>query len=383
MTAADTRRPRALVLHDDRRLAAHIDGLLVAEGYAVEITDSALRMLGRELPPPRLLVLAATAVERRDRDLVPLLRELAPAATIVVLFPPNLRDVAAAMLAAGADTTLAEPFYPSELTAHARRALAGPAAAPSGPLASGSDPLASSPVAPSLAAPSRADAPPFEASVREATPVQQIAVGVAHAVRNPLQIMELMLASAEAGDELDLEALRGLMTRIADVAADLARFSDHTRSTPMPVELQPLLHEVFDPIPRKAAPAVVVDAPSAVVVVTAETELLRSALEILRDRALRETPRDGAIEVRIRVEGDVAEVSVKDGGQTPDDTALRHFFEPDPDVGVVQAGTWLEMAALAGIVQAQGGSVGVAGGPENGVTVTIRLATSGAGDDAS
>jgi len=372
MTEVVLRRPYALVLHDDRLMASHIRDLLTAQSYDVDLVDGPLQMLGAAggpesgLPTPALIVIAAGALDRRDRDLVPILRESAPGATILVLFHPHLRDAAAQMLAAGADATLQEPFYPGEFSAYARRAA---------------NSIAPRSVEPRPAEPDRDASPP--PADQHATPVQQIAVGVAHAVRNPLQIMELMLAGAEAGDELDIDELRGLMKRIADVAADLARFSDHTRSTPTVVELGPLVDEVFGAVPKKAAPNVLVDVPKTSISVTAETELLRSALEVLRDRALRETPRDGAIRVEVTVAGGWASVAVTDQGQSLDETQLRHFFEPDPDMNVVQAGTWLEMAALEGMIRAQGGSVSVAPGTENGVTVTFRLATDrGAGDDA-
>jgi len=373
MTAAGDCRPRALVLHDDRAMATHIHGLLAAEGFDVQVVDNALRVMGavlahtptreahaRDIAAPELVVLAATALDRRDHGLVALLREHAAAATILVLFPANLRDVAAEMLAAGADATLLEPFYPGEITAHARRALA---------LGAAPEPAGSGDVLP--------------AATSGATPVQQIAVGVAHAVRNPLQIMELMIAGAEAGDELDLVTLREMMTRIAGVTADLARFADHRRSERRPVEVESLVREIFSAVPDTAAPTVLLEVPQSHVVVMAEKELLRTAVELLRDRALRRTQIDGSIGVRVSVEGSTVTIAVSDGGDTPDEAALAHFFEPDPDMGVVQRGYWLELAAFAGMVHAQGGAVDVAPGPETGITVTIRLqAADGAADGA-
>ncbi len=389
MTAAELRSPAALVLHDDAHMAAHVDGLLVALGYRVDVVQSAFQLLRRDATPPQLIILAATALEPRDRDVVPLLREIAPAALILVLYPANLRDRAAELLAAGADATLSEPFYPSELSAHARRALASPTHVPlpTSKRTNCEPPTAASPIADSTAD-DTADETAHESAgtalaPQSATPVQQIAVGVAHAVRNPLQIMELMLATAETGDELDLDALREAMTRIADVAGDLARFGDQTRSTPTPIEVQPLIRGIFDPIRGKSSPDVLVDAPEDLIVAMAEPELLRSALEILRDRALRRTPRDGVIGVRVRVAGENVSIAVSDGGERADEAQLRHFFEPDPDVDVVQAGTWLEMAVLAGMVHAQSGSVSVTSGAESGLVVTLRLPISDKGGDVA
>ena len=394
MTAAGLQSPAAVVLHDDAHMAAHIDGLLVALGYRVDVVQSAFQLLRRDATPPQLIILAATALEPRDRDVVPLLREIAPAALILVLYPANLRDRAAELLAAGSDATLSEPFYPSELSAHARRALASPTHVPlpTSKRTNCEPPTAASPIADSLIAGSTengtADETAHESAgtapaPQSATPVQQIAVGVAHAVRNPLQIMELMLATAETGDELDLDALREAMTRIADVAGDLARFGDQTRSTPTPIEVQPLIRGIFDPIRGKSSPDVLVDAPEDLIVAMAEPELLRSALEILRDRALRRTPRDGVIGVRVRVAGENVSIAVSDGGERADEAQLRHFFEPDPDVDVVQAGTWLEMAVLAGMVHAQSGSVSVTPGAESGLVVTLRLPISDKGGDVA
>ena len=362
MEPREAARPHALVLHDDPRMVRHMETVLGDEGLDVRAVESAYRVLSPRGESVALVVLGATALDERDLEIVALLRETAPHASVLVVFPPNLRERAARALELGADASLPEPFYPAELAAHAHRALARHEH-----LRAGGSP----------AAPAAVPAPPTPAPApaEGGNPVEQIAVGVAHSIRNPLQILELMLGTAEAGDELDIPAMRRLLTRIANVVEDLTRFGERARVEPVSVDLTALLADVFAPSRRRGAPRFEIEADEDLegAAVRGAPDLLRTALRIVRDRAVRETPRGGLVRVAVVREGDWVELRVADAGPSLSADELARFFLPDPDTDTVQAGTWLEMAAFAGMIRNQGGSTHVVPGEENGVTVVIRL----------
>ncbi len=346
----------ALILHDDEQTSSLVRALLASAGYETASSPSAYRLLAAEIvAPPRLVLLGMSAVEDRDVELVSLLRRRWPDAWILALHPASLRERAAHALALGADACLQEPFYAGEILAIARRAAArGVAVAPAAP----------------QTAP-RADA--------ATGAVEQLAAGVAHMVRNPLQILELQIASAEADGALDVPGMREQVRRIEGVVEELARCAGRRELPLEPVDVVELADRVF-PHERKkekgARPLVVRHAdPKAEAL--ASPDLLRAALDTLRRRAERVTPGDSPIEVRtqIRTEGRrrTFEISVTDGGPALSDERRARLFEPFPDAEAVQDGTGLELAAAAGIVRDHGGSATAHAAAGGGTTIVVRL----------
>jgi len=356
-SASQTMTSSALILHDDESTLTLVRGLLESAGYESGAATSSYRLLGLEVAAPaRLIVLGMTALEDRDVELVPLLRRRWPDAWILALFPAALRERAAHALALGADACLPEPFYPGEILAIARRAAAR--AAPG-------DHASPQPAPEPAAAPGGG--------------VEQITAGVAHMIRNPLQIIELLIETAESdGKKLDVVAMREQVERIEGVVEDLARCAGRRDAPFEPVDVGQLLERVFaKPKKKGVGPAFVVRTAEDKVEVLGAPELLRAALETLRQRAERTTPTDGRVDVRMQVRADggrrVVEISVTDGGPRLADARRARLFEPFPDVETLQEGTGLELAALAGIVRAHGGSTSASSAGALGTTIVVRL----------
>lgn len=339
-------RRRALVLHDDDDVRAVAARIVSDAGFACETAETSLAALRTEdARRPDLVVLSVTALAD-GAEPVALMRTRWPDATLLALFPQNLRERALAALSCGADGVLSEPFYGAELAAIAQRVHARGDGARRG----------------------RADA-----GLGRPTPVEQLAAGVAHTIRNPLQVMELMLASAESGDDLDLTLLREQTARMAGVADDLTRFGATQRHDPVALDLHDLIRTVFraDSAPGAARIELALDAVPSIVL--GERDSLSDALRLVRDRAVRVTPRGGRVIVVTSSWGDELELRVTDGGAPPAADELAHFFEPDTDTDAVREGIWLETAALAGIVRQHGGTCSVAVPDENATTVVVRL----------
>ncbi len=390
MRTADSGRtdPVALVLHDDDRMLGLLHGLLADAGFDVVTADSPYRAVGPGTPMGErrasLVLLGLSALDDRDLELVSILRDRWPHATLLLLFPGTLRERAARALALGADGYLPEPFYPGELASLALRAYQvetnGTGSYDQLTPQPESEATTQVPPAPDLPAPDlpAPDLPapdlPAPAAAGDPTPVEELAAGVAHSIRNPLQILELMIGSAETADDLDVDSMRQQIQRIADVVQGLTRFGTRGREVePASVDLNELVRQVFPSRRRRTGPRFALDLSDRGAQVLGEHEALTTALEILRNRAVRLTPSSSVVAVRTHIDGDHVELTVTDGGPAPSDEHARLFFRPTPDNDAVQEGTWLELAAFAGIVRNHGGSTAVGPSPENGTAIVVRL----------
>jgi signal transduction histidine kinase len=349
----------ALILHDDERTLSLVRGLLESAGYETASAASAYRLLSLETAePPRLVLLGMTALDDRDVELVSILRRRWPDAWILAMFPAALRERAAHALAFGADASLPEPFYAGELLAIARRVMARTAAP--GP-----------PAAETGAAPPAA--PPAPGAV------ENLAGGVAHMIRNPLQIIALQLETGEADGAVDVPGLREQIGRIEGVVEELARYAGGRSVAREPVDVGELVAHAFAARSKKktAGPTITVKAADEKAETLGSAELLRGVFETLRRRADAVTPGDGKIDVRVQVRVDagrrIVEVSVTDGGPRLADARRARLFDPFPDAETLRDGTGLELAALAGVVRDHGGAATASAAGPVGTTIVVRL----------
>jgi len=347
----------AWVLHDDPPTTAMVRSLLTSEGFDVASVESPLRALADPAPrPPSLVLLGLTALDERDLELVAILRRRFPAARILVLFPAILRERAARCLALGADGYLPEPFYPAELAALTHRIVGGPAPPPGNPAGASS-------------------AASAEPSRRADETLGRLAAGVAHTVRNPLQILELQVGSFETEGKLDADVVREQIRRIALVAESLVRFAGRRRLSTRVVEVNALVQRVFETSEKDPSPKRRLTLTRDRLEVLGAPDLLRAAFEALRDRGDRITPTDGRIDVATRTlqenGSSFAEISVTDGGPVRRD--VESLFDPFPDGDAGTEGSGLEMAAAAGIVRNHGGGVSARPAGAVGTTIVVRL----------
>ncbi len=366
-----TMKTAALILHDDEPTLALVRGLAESAGFDPLPVSSVYKLVLDDTPvAPRFVVLGITAIDERDLEIVAVLRARWPRAFFLVLFPASLRERAARAIALGADSYLPEPFYAGELLSIAKRVAATVASETTGAI-------------PSVAIQTGANEPTPRA---RAGGVEQLAAGVAHSIRNPLQILELQLGSVETDGPVDVPGMREQVRRIAGVVESLARFYGRRDVAARPVDVGRIVAEVFGE--RKGAapgmPAATARGTSTVsrnaaenAVVLASPELLRAGFEILRNRAARVTPPGGAVEARVNVRTEamrrVVEIAVTDRGPALSDERRSRLFDPFPDAEGVQDGTGLELAAFAGIVRDHGGSIAALPGGEEGTTILVRL----------
>jgi two-component system OmpR family sensor kinase len=112
------------------------------------------------------------------------------------------------------------------------------------------------------------------------------------------------------------------------------------------------------------------------VTVVGDVRRMRQVVDNLLVNAIRHTPNTAAVEVRVRLDGADAVVSVSDDGPGIDPSVAARIFEPfyraDPSRARTTGGAGLGLAIVAAIVDAHGGRVTLVGG-DPGATFEVRL----------
>jgi CheY-like chemotaxis protein len=182
---------RALVVHAVAGVRSYLAELLSREGFKVEAVDSTFRCMARFVEQAaELVVLGVGGIAESELELVRALkREKAPP-RVLVTFPTIKRDIAVRALDAGADAYVLEPFYADELLGTVRGLSAQPA--PGG----------------------------SERGLGE------LALEVAHAIGNPLQVLTLLLGKDRvtkreltAGIPPHVERMQAVIDHLREFAA--------------------------------------------------------------------------------------------------------------------------------------------------------------------
>jgi diguanylate cyclase (GGDEF)-like protein len=120
--------------------------ILEAHGYVVEVEPTVLAALSRpEASRPRLVLLPARTVLRREAAAVRAIKELARPPLVLLTGPSPVTSGGGDLRDAGADDILAEPYLPEDLLARIRGLLEAPAARSAPPCARGDAGAASPP----------------------------------------------------------------------------------------------------------------------------------------------------------------------------------------------------------------------------------------------
>jgi len=232
----------------------------------VALAESVFSAVSRfQQNPADLVVLGLDGLEERDLEVVRVLREIRPEVYVLLAFPSPLRDRAVKALAIGADSYILEPFYLGEFLDFVRRGLERTRRA--------------------------RRVPPGT----EGEDLERLAAAVAHAVRNPLQIIELML-SDDAEGETDPSDVREETDRVNEVVKELIGFAHRARIDRSTVSLNDVMKEIVHPpggrlrrVRRDLAP----DLPP----ISGDPERLRAAFGALASLS----GEDGRLEVRTEI----------------------------------------------------------------------------------
>jgi two-component system phosphate regulon sensor histidine kinase PhoR len=108
--------------------------------------------------------------------------------------------------------------------------------------------------------------------------------------------------------------------------------------------------------------------PAREITVEVDGLLLERVIVNLVDNALKFTPVDGEIEIRLEDRADRIEVSVRDTGRGIPTDSIEKLFHKFSQVPGTKGGTGLGLTIVKYIVEAHGGKVGVSSQPGKGTT---------------
>ncbi|HEX9412347.1 MAG TPA: ATP-binding protein [Ktedonobacterales bacterium] len=222
---------------------------------------------------------------------------------------------------------------------------------------------------------------------------RELIANVSHELATPLTAIQ-GFTEALQDEVIHDPAERAETTRlIAREAARLRRLVDQLRQVALfeggaqalnrtAVQVPSLVTEtlaVLAPEMERKQVTVVNELPGDLPAVYADDDRLTEILLNLFDNALRHTPAGGRIEVRGRVEGRLAQVTIADTGPgiAPADRqkVFERFYRVDPSRNSATGGSGLGLAIVRALVEAHGGTIAVADRAGGGAQFTFTLPT--------
>jgi signal transduction histidine kinase len=216
---------------------------------------------------------------------------------------------------------------------------------------------------------------------------RELVAWASHDLRTPLANMQAMLEALEDGlgqPEEYVPALRaqvGLLSELVDDLFELARIDANA----LTLELQRL---PVEPVVSSSLRGVEAEARFRHVRLAADVaadvearfapEKVERVLMNLLTNALRHTPSDGSVAVRVEAFPDEVQVAVEDTGEGLDDEARTRMFERfwRADRSRTSRGTGLGLAIARGLIEAQGGRIWAENREGGGARVCFTLPAS-------
>ncbi|MGH7162511.1 MAG: response regulator, partial [Planctomycetota bacterium] len=265
---------RVLIVHELQSTRGLMKELLARAGFPAEAVDSSFSCISRFVQEPaEVVVLGLSGLKESELELIKTLKRENEPPRVLVCFPSALRDLAVRALHAGADAYLPEPFYSAELIHLVRAHLP-----PRGPVA-----------------------PP-------ALP-HRVAQEVAHAIHNPLQVIQLLLEQGKTTKKALSQAVPPQLARIRAVVGHLMAYG----------KVEPVRPRMLDPRPAVERAAAETAAGGVKFVVTAgsvpaasiDERNFAAALRALFECVAARAPEGGEFPVRLAAEGGDVTVTVE------------------------------------------------------------------------
>jgi two-component system sensor histidine kinase HydH len=213
-----------------------------------------------------------------------------------------------------------------------------------------------------------------------------MAAGVAHEIRNPLNAVSMGLqrlrAEFEPADPGEYRALvdvvQGGVRRLNTIVEDFLSLARPLSLDIQPVEVPPLLHELRGLLEGEAAAAGValdVQVESDALTVAADRGRLTQVLLNLALNAIQATPRGGSVTLAASRARDAVALAVADTGAGIAPEVLPRLFEPYVTTKV--RGLGLGLAIARRIAEAHGGRIEAESRAEGGTRFTVTLPPGG------
>ncbi len=221
------------------------------------------------------------------------------------------------------------------------------------------------------------------------TALGRLASGVAHEIRNPLNLINLSIdhmrqrlgpAEPERRADFDriLENMKSEISRLNRLVGDFLSFGKPMRLDPRPCAVADVLREVASLVEHKARDqsiAISLVAEEGLPRIVADPELLKTCFLNLMINAVDAMPQGGLLALvvrRLRADDlDEIEIEVKDNGQGMTGEEIRSAFEPY--FSTKDTGLGLGLALTHKIVSDHGGNIFIESEPGAGTSVRLRL----------
>lgn len=216
---------------------------------------------------------------------------------------------------------------------------------------------------------------------------RELVAWASHDLRTPLAAMQAMLEAIEDGlvpPERYVPELREqtrLLGMLVNDLFELARIDAGSLTLEFrDAELDGIVASCIRGLEAEASARKVTldaDVPTGTPAVRCAPDSVSRVLSNLLANALRHTPSDGSVAVRVRPAADEVEVAVEDTGSgfAGDGVAraFERFWRADRARTTGQAGAGLGLAIARGLVEAQGGRIWAENRPDGGARITFTL----------
>jgi two-component system OmpR family sensor kinase len=215
--------------------------------------------------------------------------------------------------------------------------------------------------------------------------LRQFVADASHELRTPVSVIlgitelwrEGKLRSGEDRDEAihRIGRASGQMGTLVEELLLLARLDEGQALERTSVDLAQLVNDVVVDASTTDPHRTVSFSTNGPAVVVGDPLGLRRVVANLINNALRHTPPDARIDVRLVAEGSLVRIEVEDTGPGMTSDELHHafdrFWQADPSRS--RSGTGLGLPIVRGIVEAHGGHVTLDSSPETGTRSTVTL----------
>jgi two-component system, NtrC family, sensor kinase len=226
----------------------------------------------------------------------------------------------------------------------------------------------------------------LQRSERMAT-LGQVAGGVAHELRNPLNVVKTSVYYLRNARHLTPEKQADHLERIernVDLADSVITALSNFAKVPVPflqpIAIEPIVRQAIEFNAPREAISVTVECPSDLPQALGDGDQLRIAFGNLIRNACEAMPEGGALVISGELVDGHIDVSVADGGVGIPAEDLARIMEPL--YSTKARGLGLGLAISRSIVEKNRGSLRVASEPGRGSVFTVRLATASTGDGA-
>jgi signal transduction histidine kinase len=209
--------------------------------------------------------------------------------------------------------------------------------------------------------------------------IGQVAAGIAHELRNPLNVIKTsvyyLLNARNPSPEKRAEHLARVERHVLladNVITALANFAKMPLPASQPVPLRRLLDEALEVNPMPEGVQVAIDCPPDLPPALADPDQARIVLGNLLRNAREAMPQGGRLTLTARRDGDGLEIAVTDTGVGIPPELLGRVMEPLFSTKAKGLGLGLSLARA--ILEKNGGGLSVRSEPGRGSTFTVRLA---------